>query len=45
MTKADSSIIKKEAISKGMISLRQCGVQKVLDQITTPIELVAVTQE
>lgn len=45
MTKADSSIVKKEAVSKGMISLRQCGVQKVLDRITTPIELVAVTQE
>ena len=31
-------------ITKGMISLRQNGVQKVLDRITTPIELVAVTQ-
>jgi len=28
-----------------MISLRQSGVQKVLDRVTTPVELVAVTQE
>jgi len=45
MNKADSSIIKKEATTKGMITLRQAGIQKVLDKITTPIELVAVTQE
>jgi type II secretory ATPase GspE/PulE/Tfp pilus assembly ATPase PilB-like protein len=45
MNKADSAVIKKEAISKGMISLRQAGIQKVVNKITTPVELVAVTQE
>ncbi|NBX92924.1 MAG: type II secretion system protein GspE [Proteobacteria bacterium] len=45
MNKADSSVIKKEAMTKGMITLRQNGIQKVLDQVTTAIELVSVTQE
>jgi type II secretory ATPase GspE/PulE/Tfp pilus assembly ATPase PilB-like protein len=45
MNKADSSIVKKEAIAKGMISLRNAGIQKVLDKISTAVELVAVTQE
>jgi general secretion pathway protein E len=45
MNKADSSIIKKEATNKGMVTLRQDGIQKVLDKVTTAIELVSVTQE
>ena len=45
MEKADATIIKKVAVSKGMISLRQDGIQKVLSGVTTPVELVSVTQE
>jgi type II secretory ATPase GspE/PulE/Tfp pilus assembly ATPase PilB-like protein len=45
MEKADSTLIKKVAQENGMITLRQCGVQKVLAGETTPVELVAVTQD
>ena len=45
MEKADSTVIKKMATGKGMITLRQNGIQKVLDGTTTDVELVAVTQE
>lgn len=45
MEKVDSSIIKKEAQRKGMVSLRENGIIKVEEGVTTPVELVAVTQE
>jgi general secretion pathway protein E len=45
MEKTDAAILKKSAESKGMINLRQNGIQKVLLGKTTPVELVAVTQE
>ncbi len=45
MEKCDATQIKKVATERGMVSLRQCGIQKVLDGTTTAIELVAVTQE
>lgn len=45
MQKSDATLIKKAAIEKGMQSLRLCGIKKVLAGESTPIELVAVTQE
>jgi len=45
MERLDSTQIKKTATEHGMVDLRQCGIQKVLDGTTTAIELVAVTQE
>ncbi len=45
MSKADASLIKKAAQANGMISLRQNGIQKVLEGATTPVELVSVTQD
>jgi general secretion pathway protein E len=45
MEKSDSTIIKKAAASRGMITLRQNGIKKVLAGKTTAIELVSVTQE
>ncbi len=45
MGKADASLIKKAAQQNGMITLRQCGIQRVLEGVTTPVELVAVTQD
>lgn len=45
MEKTDSAIIKKAAQAQGMVSLRQSGIQKVLEGITSPVELVSVTQE
>ena len=45
MERTDSGIIKKNAESKGMVSLRQNGIQRVLEGATTPVELVSVTQE
>jgi len=45
MQRTDAAILKKAATKKGMISLRQNGIQKVLDGTTTAVELVAVTQE
>lgn len=45
MNRADSTNIKKLAQSRGMISLRDCGVQRVIDGSTTAMELVSVTQE
>lgn len=45
MEKVDSSIIKKEAQKKGMISLRENGLIKTEAGVTTAVELVAVTQE
>ena len=45
MQRADAATIKKAAMAKGMVSLRQNGIQKVLEGKTTPVELVSVTQE
>jgi general secretion pathway protein E len=45
MEKADSTVIKRAAQTKGMVTLRANGIQKVLEGITTAVELVAVTQE
>jgi general secretion pathway protein E len=45
MERTDASMLKKSAESKGMVSLRRTGIQRVLEGITTPIELVSVTQE
>ncbi|MBM4303397.1 MAG: type II secretion system protein GspE [Deltaproteobacteria bacterium] len=45
MQRTDSAVLKKAAQQKGMITLRQNGVNKVLEGITTAVELVAVTQE
>ena len=45
MQRADAATIKKAAMAKGMVSLRQNGIKKVLQGVTTPVELVAVTQE
>jgi len=40
----DSNLIKKEALNQNMITLRQDGIQKVLDGITTIEEVLRVTQ-
>jgi general secretion pathway protein E len=40
----DSNLIKKEALNHNMITLRQDGIQKVLDGITTIEEVLRVTQ-
>lgn len=45
MEKTDASAIKKAATANGMVTLRQDGIQKVLAGITSPAELVSVTQE
>lgn len=45
MKMSDASSIKKAAQAKGMISIRETGIQKVLEGVTTTAELVAVTQE
>jgi general secretion pathway protein E len=45
MEKTDSSVMKRAAESKGMVSLRSCGIQRVISGATTPVELVSVTQE
>ena len=45
MQKADASAIKKAAVAKGMTTLRHSGIQKVLEGVTTPAELVSVTQD
>lgn len=45
MDRADASAVKKAAEAKGMVSLRLNGIQRVLDGVTTPVELVSVTQE
>ena len=41
----DANAIKREAVKKGMITIRQDGAQKVLDGITTIEEVFRVTQE
>jgi len=45
MEKSDASIIKRAAAAKGMETLRDNGIQKVLSGQSTAIELVSVTQE
>ncbi|NIS68435.1 MAG: type II secretion system ATPase GspE [Proteobacteria bacterium] len=45
MKRSDSNLIKKAATKKGMLTLRQDGVRKVINQITTTEEMVRVTQE
>ncbi|MCK4729272.1 MAG: Flp pilus assembly complex ATPase component TadA, partial [Desulfobacterales bacterium] len=42
---SDANAIKREAVKKGMITIRQDGAQKVLDGITTIEEVFRVTQE
>ncbi len=44
MKRLDGNTIKKEAIRQGMITLREHGVQKILNGITTIEELVTSTQ-
>ncbi|MCK5581144.1 MAG: Flp pilus assembly complex ATPase component TadA [Candidatus Omnitrophica bacterium] len=43
LEKRNASHIKRLAMQKGMVSLRQDGWQKVLDGITTPMEVLNVT--
>jgi general secretion pathway protein E len=45
MKRSDSNLIKKAATKRGMLTLRQDGVRKVINQITTTEEMVRVTQE
>ena len=45
MQKVDATLIKKMATDKGMITIRQNGIKKVLAGETSAVELVAVTQE
>ena len=45
MERSDSNLVKRAAQSKGMKTLRQNGIEKVLQGVTTPVELVSVTQE
>ncbi len=45
MERSDAATIKKVAVSQGMIPLRDDGIEKVMNGMTTPIELVAVTQD
>jgi general secretion pathway protein E len=45
MRRSDASTIKKMAMKRGMLTLRQDGVQKVIKGITTMEEMVRVTQE
>ena len=42
---ADSSSLKRQAVSEGMQSLRDEGVSKVLAGLTTPEEVARATQE
>ena len=43
--KASSDVIKQQALKSGMRTLRQDGWEKVLAGITTPEEIMRVTQE
>lgn len=45
MERGDSTQIKKVAVANGMETLRQNGVRKVIEGVTTPVELVSVTQD
>ena len=41
----DSTTIKKRAVEKGMLTLRDDGARKVKEGITTVEEIIRVTQE
>jgi type II secretory ATPase GspE/PulE/Tfp pilus assembly ATPase PilB-like protein len=41
----DANLLKRAAQKKGMITLRQDGIQKALDGITSIEEVLRVTQE
>lgn len=43
--KKAANLIKKKAVSKGMVTLQKAGVEKVLSGITTLEEILRVTQE
>ena len=43
--KKEANLIKQKAVSKGMTTLQQAGVEKVLSGITTLEEILRVTQE
>ena len=43
--KSEANLIKQKAVSKGMTTLRQAGIEKVLSGITTLEEVLRVTQE
>jgi type II secretory ATPase GspE/PulE/Tfp pilus assembly ATPase PilB-like protein len=45
VTKSDSNVLKAQAIKSGMRTLKQDGWNKVLAGITTPDEVLRVTQE
>jgi general secretion pathway protein E len=45
VTKADSTVLKAQAIRSGMRTLKEDGWQKVLAGITTADEVLRVTQE
>jgi general secretion pathway protein E len=45
LSKADASQIKSKAVSKGMLTLREEGIRKVLDGQTTTEEVLRVTQD
>ncbi|MGE3541441.1 MAG: type II secretion system ATPase GspE [Candidatus Tectimicrobiota bacterium] len=45
MQRANASMIKTDAVGRGMRSLMQAGAQKVLRGLTTPEEVLRVTQE
>lgn len=45
MRNADSNEIKRAAVSAGMITLREDGVRKVIDGLTTIEEVIRVTQD
>ena len=45
MQRGDSTAIKRMAVSKGMVTLRQNGIRRVFEGVTTPVELASVTQE
>ena len=44
MTNATASIMKRTAVERGMITLREDGRQKILNGVTTPDEVLRVTQ-
>jgi len=45
VTKSDSNVLKAQAIKSGMRTLKHDGWNKVLAGITTPDEVLRVTQE
>jgi general secretion pathway protein E len=45
VTKADSTVLKAQAVRSGMRTLKDDGWAKVLAGVTTPDEVLRVTQE